>query len=446
MSTTAFWLAEDYTCEDDSNIFAPASLKKLSSPAQEEFWCTLALRHCTGIGARSQARLLKSFGSAKTACENFRQWPDLGINPIKAQQFERESWRKTAETEWRKSLKTEATIILWKSASYPRLLRELPDTPALLYAAGDLNLLTAPCIAIVGSRNPTPNGRTIAESFGYALSANGITVVSGMAMGIDRQAHLGALRQVGKSIGILGTGIDLIYPKCNADIFAQMRKSALLLSEFPTGSPPAAANFPIRNRIISGLSLGVIVVEAAAKSGSLVTARLALEQNREVFAIPGPALDSHSIGCQNLVRQGARAVFYPDDIMRDMADILRQYSLNSSTHPKPQTAVVTQPSLMPPTLHTQTPELAMPASTQRSTPDVTTSETSHATTKAAQNLIDGDTSSLILRALQQSGPIQADVLAANNGINVSQLNVVLLGLEMAGKIKRLPGARYEIAK
>lgn len=197
----------------------------------------------------------------------------------------------------------------------PPLLRAAIDAPLLLYCRGDLALLRAPGFAVVGSRKATRHGRAVAEYMARSLSACGITIVSGMALGIDRVAHEAALARIGRSIGVLGTGIDMLYPLENQAVFDAMERRGLLLSEFAPGTPPQAGNFPIRNRIISGLSLGVLVVEAAHRSGSLITARLALEQNREVYAVPGPALDAHCLGCQDLgaagrarrVQRGGRA-------------------------------------------------------------------------------------------------------------------------------------------
>jgi len=430
---TALWLEEDIAAADACDIFAPAPLAQMNKQAQEEFWCSIAMRHSAGLGVRSQARLLKSFGGARAACDSFRIWSMHNVADSKAAEFSRGKWRASAEKEWQNALKCEARVILWKSCAYPRFLRELPDPPPLLYAIGSINLLDGPCMAIVGSRNPTSNATKIAANFGRALSAAGITIVSGLALGIDREAHMAAICEIGKSIGILGTGIDVVYPRSNRDVFEAMAQNGLLLSEFPPGLPPAASNFPIRNRIISGLSLGVVVVEAAARSGSLVTARLALEQNREVFAIPGPALDGHSAGCQNLVRQGARAVFFPDDILRDMAAPLKSFGKRLPPKPKkPADKNAFRQSMLHP------PSRAIPFHPLPERP-------SPQAAQAAKAILGGDAASNVLAHLQKSGAMQFDALANAAGLAASQLNTILLGLEMTGKVRRLPGARYESA-
>jgi DNA processing protein len=280
----------------------------MDADQRREFWATLALRHCKGIGARTLAKLLRLYGSAYGAVEARQRWGDAGLLSA-SREFAAESWRAAARREWDSARGLEARILLWSDPGYPPLLREIPDAPAVLYCRGDGSLLRAPVFAVVGSRRATAQGKAAAAYMARCLAACGLTIVSGMAQGIDRVAHEAALGQVGRSIGVLGTGIDVRYPAANAPVFAAMEREGVLVSEFPPGTPPMAANFPVRNRIISGLALGVLVAEAASRSGSLVTARLALEQNREVYAVPGPALDAHCLGSQDLVRQGARPVF-----------------------------------------------------------------------------------------------------------------------------------------
>ncbi len=433
-----FGLAEDLVIEDRDSQFQPARLNDMGAAGQEEFWRTLALRHTKGLGVRSQARLLKYFGSATSACAQWRSWSEAKVDEGKALAFSQGCWQAKAQEEWRKAAQCGAKLILWQSDAYPRLLRELADAPPFLYAIGDVTLLAGPCVAVVGSRSPTANGRKCAVSFGCALSAAGITVVSGVALGIDRQAHLGALREPGKTIGVLGTGIDVVYPATNRDVFASIIEEGLLISEFAPGCAPAAANFPIRNRIISGLSLGVIVVEAASRSGSLVTARLALEQNREVFAIPGPALDCHAAGCQNLVRQGARPVFYPEDVLRDLAGQLKLYGSQpvKKAYCQPPNPPHADPALPGP--------YSFPGSNARHQGLVSGAPDEDAR-KAAKALLHGGLSDLAMNRIREAGIIQMDALASATGIGASELTAVLLGLELAGKIKRLPGARYACA-
>jgi DNA processing protein len=200
---------------------------------------------------------------------------------------------------------------------YPWLLRQIPDPPLALYASGDPHCLNRPCLAIVGSRNPTPQGRETATGFGRRLAGMGFTVVSGLARGIDGCAHRGALES-GTTVGVCAHGLDTVYPDAHRALAAAMSGTSALISEFPTGIGPKPHQFPQRNRLISGLSLGTLVVEAGLRSGSLITANLAAEQNREVFAVPGPINAPQSRGCHELLRKGATLVETVDDILEEI--------------------------------------------------------------------------------------------------------------------------------
>jgi DNA processing protein len=202
--------------------------------------------------------------------------------------------------------------------AYPRSLLQIPDPPCVLYARGRVELLNARAFAIVGSRNATIQGERDAESFAHALSNAGFTIVSGLALGIDAAAHRGGLDGASSSIALLGTGAERIYPQGNRALAERLGSQGLLLSEFPLGTPPSAGNFPRRNRLISGLSRGVLVVEAAIKSGSLGTAQFAVEQNREIFAIPGSIHSPVSKGCHALIKEGAKLVESADDILSEL--------------------------------------------------------------------------------------------------------------------------------
>lgn len=322
-------------------------------------------------------------------------------------------WRERARREWEMARRSDPGILLWSSRLFPPLLRELPDAPILLYARGDAGLLSGPSIALVGSREASAHGLEVSFHFARALSQSGITVVSGMAAGIDGRAHEGALAGVGKSVGVLGAGIDIVYPQKNAALFSGMERSGLLVSEFMPHEPPAANNFPIRNRIISGLALAVVVIEAARKSGSLITARLALEQDREVYAVPGPALDSHCGGSQDLVRQGAKPVFGPEDILADLSGRLKPYGLQNAFRQFEQSPCGPEAKAAP------------------------------APCAEAEALLGGGLPERMLETLRKSGPFTLDALAEKLDVPVSELNVSLLGLEMAGSVRRLPGARLE---
>jgi DNA processing protein len=212
-----------------------------------------------------------------------------------------------------------ADVLCLRDNDYPALLKEIHDPPPLLYYRGRRELLSQLSFAVVGSRRPSRMGRSDAQAFASALGQAGFTTVSGMALGVDAAAHIGALATPSSTIAVLGTGIDQCYPRSNAALYQQIGSEGLLLSEFPLGSPPLRHQFPRRNRIISGLSLGVLVVEAAIHSGSLITARQALEQNREVFAIPGSIHNPTSRGCNALIKQGAKLV-------ETLADIVEEFS------------------------------------------------------------------------------------------------------------------------
>jgi DNA processing protein len=201
---------------------------------------------------------------------------------------------------------------------YPKTLLEIPDPPPLLYAKGRLDLLNSPCIAIVGSRNASVQGEKNAEEFSNALSQQGYSIVSGMALGIDAAAHRGALKGNGSTIAVVGTGLDVVYPAKHRDLAHQIAERGLIISEFVLGTPSQPTNFPRRNRIISGLSLGCLVVEANIDSDSLITARLAIEQGREVFAIPGSIHSPVAKGCHLLIRQGAKLVEKTQDILEEI--------------------------------------------------------------------------------------------------------------------------------
>jgi DNA processing protein len=213
-------------------------------------------------------------------------------------------------------------IITLQDKFYPSLLKEIPDPPLLLYVLGSLDALSLPQIAMVGSRKASPGGRVIAKRLAGDLASGGYSVCSGMALGIDSESHAGALEMQGASVAVLGSGIDQIYPRTNRKLYEELAEKGALISEFALGVPPLPLHFPQRNRIISGLSQGVVVVEAALKSGSLVTARHALEQDREVFAVPGSPHNIQARGCHYLIKHGAKLVENAADIIEELGGFL----------------------------------------------------------------------------------------------------------------------------
>ena len=362
----------------------------------------------------------------------------------KAAEISTGSWRVTARAEWDAVRDLDAVIVQWHEAAYPALLRTLPDAPVLLYCMGDLSLLANPAVAVIGSRKATPRGQALAGHMAGAFASWGITVVSGMAWGIDKAAHEAALDRTGSSIAVLGTGIDVPYPRANTRLYDRMAAKGLLVSEFAPGTPALRENFPIRNRIISGLSRGVIVVEAASRSGTLITSRLALEQGREVYAVPGAALSGQSLGCQELVRQGAKPVFAPEDVLEDLAGPLRDFGVQAE-HLTREAAERRRRAEAEGTGLSRTLFACMPPETDAPARKVDPGDGEGAPAQGT----DGETDTAapaqdnIVPLLREQGPLHVDALGAALGRSPAELAPVLLGLEIMGRIRRLPGARYE---
>jgi DNA processing protein len=282
--------------------------------------------------------------------------------------------------------------------AFPATLHAIPDPPLMLYCIGDPALLSRPMLAIVGSRNASVQGRANAEAFAKALSGAGLAIVSGLALGIDAHAHAGGLQGAGSTVAVVGTGVDLVYPRRHQQLAARIASEGCIVSEYSLGTPVLASNFPPRNRIISGLSLGVLVVEAATLSGSLITARMALEQGREVFAVPGSIHSALSKGCHSLIKQGAALVETADDILAQ---------LNLRSHAgwlAPASGADRQGTTGParPTVDTASPDQP------------------------------------VLDAIGHD-PVHPDTLQARLGCAPGLLSSQLLALELAGLVERLPG-------
>ena len=299
----------------------------LTDEQKAELWSCLALKHSRGLGLHSANALIEHYGSALEAVELGRRapgcWVSEGlVNERTAKTFAKESWREKARGEWEALQQPRCQFLYRTHPHYPHLLTAIHDAPLTLYYTGDIGLLANPMIGVVGSRRCSEQGILACATLARQLSSFGVTIVSGLAKGIDRAAHIAGLSSLGSSVAVLGTGIDIIYPESNDDVFKALEEKGLILSEFAPGTLPYAKNFPIRNRIISGLSRGVIIVEAAKRSGSLITARLALEQGRDVFAIPGSSVGKYSEGCHELIRNGAKPVFSAEDVILDLAPLL----------------------------------------------------------------------------------------------------------------------------
>lgn len=283
----------------------------------------LTLRRLPGVGGRTQRELLEHFGSLESIFSASRGQLDKVLvgksAAIEALLDGPHSQSLEHEFDWLDQ--TDHHLLTWTDNDYPPLLREIPDPPLVLYVIGRREVLSHPQIAIVGSRNPSPLGRENAQAFARSLAGAGLTVTSGLALGVDGAAHRGALAAGGVTIAVTGTGLDRVYPARHRDLAHQIAEHGALVSEFLLGTPPLPENFPIRNRLISGLSLGTLVVEAALQSGSLITARLATEQGREVFAIPGSIHAPQARGCHALIRQGAKLVETAQDVLEELGPL-----------------------------------------------------------------------------------------------------------------------------
>ena len=282
----------------------------------------VALNQIPGLGNESLRRLLQTFGTPEliytASTHALRQVVKPAVAEAIAQGVDQAAL--TATTAWLQD--TRNSIVTLADTDYPQALLNTTDPPLLLYVKGRRELLNRPALAIVGSRNATAQGINNAEAFATAASSAGLCIISGMAHGIDAAAHHGGLRAHGSSIGVVGTGLDKVYPAANRELAHRLAEEGALVSEFALGTPPLAANFPRRNRIISGLGLGCLVVEASLQSGSLITARMALEQGREVFAIPGSIHAPQAKGCHRLIQQGAKLVECAQDILEELGGFL----------------------------------------------------------------------------------------------------------------------------
>lgn len=285
-------------------------------------------------------------------------------------------------------------VLTLADAAYPRSLLDIADSPVLLYVKGRLSLLAMPMLAVVGSRNATVQGISNAEQFSEALSHAGLTISSGLAAGIDAAAHHGALRGAGSTVAVIGTGADIVYPARNRSLAHLIANDGCIVSEYALGSPAIASHFPRRNRIISGLAQGVLVIEAAAQSGSLITARMAAEQGREVFAIPGSIHSPLSRGCHQLIKQGAKLVESAQDILEEL-----------------QMPVVSASPAQP--------ELPLSAS-------------------VLSLSVQGDG----LLSLLGYDPVHIDALVHRSGLDVANISSQLLELELDSQIESLPGGLF----
>lgn len=362
-------------------------------------WLRLMLTH--GIGNDTARRLLAAFGPPEHI---FEQSPAALSQVVSAAQCQAlqvlpDGLETILEDTWQWLQNPRCGIVALGDVDYPAPLLETPDPPCLLHALGQIESLaqlrTHRALAIVGSRNPTPQGRLNAHGFAQSIAASGLTVVSGLALGIDGAAHEGALQGAAPgqlaTIAVVGTGLDRVYPKQHLELAHRLSQQGLILSEYLLGTPPLNSNFPRRNRLIAGLSQGTLVVEAALQSGSLITAKQALEQGREVFAIPGSIHSPQAKGCHALIKQGAKLVETAQDVLEE--------------------------------LHLPTALAQEPQST-------------HDTVGA------GSAEHGLLEFLGHD-PVSLDALQSRCGLDTARLQAQLLELELNGQIQRLPGGLFQ---
>jgi DNA processing protein len=362
-------------------------------------WLALALT--PGLGARMAGKLLCEFGSPEaifqaslTALEAQRL-PAAVAQAIHTRQPLSDAAKELALVQ-----AAGCRLLTWDEPEYPRRLREIYDPPTLLYVRGNVELLGRHLISIVGARRPTPYGNQMAERLARDLAARGLVITSGLARGIDSCAHRGALSATGgATVGVLGCGIDVVYPKENKKIFAEMEERGAIITEFPMGTFPAPQNFPIHNRIIAGMALGVVVVEGAQYSGSLITARLAMEFGREVFGVPGNATQPSSFGPNQLIKQGAKLVTGWEDVVEELPTPVRAELLPVEAASAEERAMLVEQDLAP-----------------------------------------GERPLYELLSLDESRHV--DDLVELSGLTSSEVLAALFDLELKGVVRQLPGKQF----
>lgn len=386
---------------------------------EDELRARLQIWRAAGIGPASINRLLNHFGSAVAALEgSAAEMTKAGIKPEVIQNLRTvPAEAALADLEWLNRAQ-HRHILVPEDPLYPKQLHDVKAAPPILFVAGNPELLNEPQLAIVGSRTPTTYGKDNAQAFAHYLAKHGITVTSGLALGIDAISHQGALEAGGHTVAVIATGLDIMYPAKNRSLAERIVEQGVIVSEFPIGVKPQAQNFPRRNRIISGLSLGTLVVEAALQSGSLVTAQHALEQGREVFAIPGSIHSPLAHGCHRLIRQGAKLVETAADILEELAPQLQTYL---GVNFEPTEAQATKP--------------IKPLSFLKS---IETQENTEERTDPAL-----DPEEQLLLATIGLEPVPIDQIVIQTGLTTDVVSSMLLMLELQGYIAACGGGRYK---
>jgi len=382
------------------------------SREEELHW--IALRLIPGLGTRTSSRLIERFRTATAVFRASRtELEGAGASGAVAQSIASGCTFEDAAAQQEKMLQAGAELVAISDPRFPAPLREIFDPPVLLFARGRVELLQTLALGVVGTRRPTPYGLAVAERMAGDLAHAGLTIVSGMARGIDTAAHKGALGQTGATIAVLGCGVDVIYPSENRKLAAEIAARGLIISEFPMGATAFPQNFPIRNRIISGISLGVLVVEGAQYSGSAITAKLAMDQGREVFAVPGNITSKLSWGPNLLIKQGARLVQDWNDVVAELPPESRRHLIEQGkTQLLEAGGVATQAGNQASLLKEEAQEL-------------------------------GSTARQTLQALQVDTPAHLDdLLEKVQDTSPSELIAALFELEMLGLVKQLPGKNF----
>jgi DNA processing protein len=365
----------------------------------------IALNMTPGVGPRVTARLLEHFGSAEAIFDApRRELALLRLTPESIESIATRELYDRAESEVGKVRQLGAEILVLDDGVYPILLRETYDPPVVLYVKGAWSeCFDRPCVAIVGSRRCSTYGQNAALMLSRELAQRGVTIVSGLARGIDAAAHRGALEAGGRTVAVMGTGLDQVYPRDHRKLADEILKhNGALVTQFPLGTPPVSENFPYRNRVISGLSLGTLVVEAAENSGSLITARLAMEQNREVFAVPGNITSRNSFGTNYLIKgAGAKLVQQWQDVAGELPAEIAAQLLPPPSRKRKKGELVDQLQLAPSDLN--------------------------------------EHERAIFKLLTTDTPQQIDALAESTRLSITQLTAALLTLEMRELIRALPG-------
>lgn len=367
----------------------------------------IALNMTPGIGPRAATVLLERFGSAEAVFHASRSQLELlrmdaqTVDAILAKSFDERAKREFDEVK-----KLGGDILVLDDGSYPDILREIADPPPVLYVKGDWQAcFDQPSIGVVGSRSCSTYGENASEMLARDLASRGITITSGLARGIDTAAHRGAMRASGRTIAVMGTGLDAVYPRENNGLVREiLAKGGCLVTQFPLGTPPLKENFPYRNRIISGLSLGLLVVEASERSGSLITARLAVEQDREVMAVPGNITSGNSFGTNYLIKSGAKLVQQWQDIVAELPAEIAARILPPKTDDRKQREKAQNENYIP----------------QDLSPNETT----------------------VYKALSLDDATHIDTLVESCGLSFGDLNSALVSLDIRDLIRVLPGKCY----